>query len=264
MLSRLNASSLLVIFFGCGLAASAQTAAKIENELLAHLNDVEKYSNYRGSPDADRLEKANAQLKAAIIKFGTLPVSLTYAFLRLKDKMYIATSRDGKFRVYSWDRDTGGSMHDFDNVFQFRGRSGRVRTWTAPRKDETGAGEFYSQVFQVDTPMGRVYLANGNGIYSTSLAGQSLGAYSIEGESLVPDVKIIRTRSGMTGSIHFSYDFFSVVDHPERPVKLFFYNDAKKSFRFPVVIEDRKTPQGRVTDKYITYRFDGKLFVKVS
>lgn len=264
MLSRFNVLSLLVIFYACGLIVSGQTAARIENELLGHLNDIEKYSNYSGSPDVDRLEKANDQLEVAIIKHGSQPASLAYAFPRLKDKMYIATSRDGKFRVYSWDRDTGGSMHDFDNVFQFRGRSGRIRTWAAPKTDESGAGEFYTQVFQISTPSGPVYLVNGTGVYSTSLAGQSLEAFRVDGDKFIPDVKIIRTRSGTTGSIRFSYDFFSVVDHPERPVKLFYFDDARRSFRFPVVIEDRKMPQGRVTDKYITYRFDGKQFVKVS
>jgi hypothetical protein len=253
-----------IVLIASGLGVSAQTAAKIESEYLGYLSDISKYSNYAGTPDNDRLDKANEQLRAALIKHGGEAATLNYGFSKLKDKMYIVTSRDGKFRVYSWDSETGGSMHYFDNVFQYRGTSGRVRTWTPPRTNETGAGSFYTQIFQVDAPDGRVYLANGTGVYSTSLAGQSIEAFRIDGEKFVHGVKIFRTGSGMTGSIRFSFDFFSVVDHPERPIKLFYFDEGKKSFRFPVVIEDKKTPQGRVTDKYITYRFDGKQFARVS
>jgi hypothetical protein len=264
MVSFLRTLVFSTAFFATCFCVAAQTVSKIETELLGHLRDIEKYSNYAGNPDTDRLEKANDGLRATLIKYGGQAATLNYGFPRLKDKMYVVTSRDRKFRVYSWDRQSGGSMHDFDNVFQYRGTGGRVRTWTAPRPDETGAGTFYTQVFQVDTPAGRVYLANGTGVYSTSLAGQSLEAYRIDGDKFISGVKVIRTRSGLTSSIRFSYDFFSVVDHPERPVKLFYFDEGKRSFRFPIVIEDKKTPQGRVTDKYITYRFDGRQFVKVS
>ena len=252
---------LVVICLG-GQAVYTQTSAKIESEMLGYLGSIQKYASRGGNPDMERLDDANRKLKAAIVKYGALPAMLGYGFPRLKDKMFIATSRDGKFRVYSWDTETGGTMHDFDSVFQYRG--GRsVHTHVVAETKESGAGSFYTQVFQVDTPDGRVYLANSSGIYSTSLAGQALEAYRIDGDKFVSNVKVIRTPSGLKGSVRFSYDFFSVVDHPERPVKLFFFDETKRSFRFPVVIADKKTPQGRVTNRFITYRFNGKYFVRL-
>ena len=253
----------LVVICLCGQAVYTQTSAKIESEMLGYLGSIQKYASRSGDSDMARLDDANKKLKAAIVKYGGLPAVLGYGFPRLKDKMFIATSRDGKFRVYSWDTETGGTMHDFDSVFQYRG--GRsVHTHIVAETKESGAGSFYTQVFQVDTPDGRVYLANSSGIYSTSLAGQALEAYRIEGDKFVPNVKVIRTASGLKSSVRFSYDFFSVVDHPERPVKLFYFDESKRSFRFPVVIADKKTPQGRVTNRFITYRFNGKYFEKVS
>ena len=189
---------------------------------------------------------------------------LAYKFPKLSDKMYVATSRDGRFRIYSWDLSDGGTMHNFDNVFQYKGKSGKVYTWSRSQDAEGDAGSFYTQVFQTDTPLGPIYLGTSTFIGSTSLNGQTIRAFRINGEKFDPAAKVIRTRSGITDSVSFGYDFFTVVDHPERPVKLFYYDEAKKSFRFPIVIEDRKTPQGRVTNRYITYRFDGKHFVKVS
>ena len=255
---------ILVVICLAGQAVYTQTSAKIESEMLGHLGNIQKYASRGGNFDMERLDDANKKLKAAIVKYGALPAMLGYGFPRLKDKMFVATSRDGKFRIYSWDTETGGTMHDFDNVFQYRSSGGSVHTHVAAASSESGAGSFYTQVFQVDTPDGRVYLANSSGIYSTSLAGQALEAYRIDGDKFVSNVKVIRTPSGLKGSVRFSYDFFSVVDHPERPVKLFFFDETKRSFRFPVVIADRKTPQGRVTNRFITYRFNGKYFEKVS
>ena len=107
------------------------------------------------------------------------------------------------------------------------------------------------------------YLANSTFIASTSLASQTLSVFRIDGAKLNTDVKLIRTQSGVKNSVRFQYDFFSVVDHKERPVKLFYYDESKKSFRFPIVIQDKKTPQGRVTNRFITYRFYGKYFERV-
>lgn len=244
-------------------ATFSQTPAAIERELIGYLDNISKYGNYGGSTDDDKLSKNNADLKAKLVKYGKRADILKYAFSKLSDKMYIATSKDGRFRIYSWDLETGGTMHDFANVFQYRGKSGKIYTWTEDSDDES-AGVFYHQIFQTDTLTGSIYLGVSTFVGSTSLAGQTIKAFRIDGEKLDCDARVIRTTSGVKNALGFGYDFFSVVDHPERPIRLFFYNDEKKSFRFPIVIEDSKTPQGRVTNKFITYRFDGKYFVRVS
>ena len=156
-------------------------------------------------------------------------------------------------------------MHDFANVYQFRGRSGRVHVVTEPRCEdvsEYGAGSFVHDIFQVSRSDGPVYLLVSTFIGSTSLSYQSIGVTLVHGEALVRKAKLIRTKSGLNHSVGFEYDFFSVADRPERPIDLFYFDEAKRSFRFPVVIEDEKTPQGRVTDQFITYSFNGKFFVK--
>jgi hypothetical protein len=257
---------LLSIAFALTLVAvsMAQAPVAIEKELIGYADNVTKYGSYGGEYDGDKLDKNNTALKNALVKYGKRSDVLVYKFPKLDNKMYVVTSRDGRFRVYSWDTSDGGTMHNFDNVFQYRGKSGKVYTWTRTDAPEGDSGSFFTQLFQTDTPAGTVYLGTSTFIGSTSLAGQTISAFQINGEKLDPNAKVIKTRSGVTNSISFGYDFFSVVDHPERPVKLFFYDDTKKSFRFPVVIENSKTPQGRVTNRYITYRFDGKYFVKVS
>ena len=249
------------------LTSSAQTLVAVEKELVGHLDKLEAASNYGGSADYDVLAAENEALQKAFVKYGARADVLRYAFPKLKQKMYITTSRDGKLRAYSWDTNEGGTMHDFVTVFQYKGSSSKANTATDPytqSMEDRGAGTFVTQIFRTETGTQPTYLVVDNLIGSTSLGGQGIHAFRINGDKLDRKAKVIRTSSGITDSINFSYDFFSVVDHPERPVRLFSYNDSNRSFRFPVVIEDSKTPQGRVTNRFITYRFDGKYFVKVS
>jgi hypothetical protein len=63
----------------------------------------------------------------------------------------------------------------------------------------------------------------------------------------------------LKNSISFEYDFFSVVDRPERPIQLIKYDQTKKTIYIPVVFEN-----GKVTDKYITYKFTGEYFEKIA
>jgi hypothetical protein len=256
-------SALVIIVFSAVAANHAQTLMAIEREMVMRLDNISKYGTYAGNFDEDKIYAENEQFKAKLLSYGRRADVLRYSFPKLKEKMQVTTSRDGNLRIYSWDEETGGTMHDHDSVFQYRGRSGKIFSW-AEKSDREDAGGFYHEIFQLDTPAGRVYLGVSTFIGSTSYVGQSIKVFKIEDDKLDPNVKLIRTGSGLQNTISFAFDFFSVVDRPERPLKLFKFDTASRTFAFPVVIEDEKTPQGRVTDKLIRYRFDGKYFVKVS
>jgi hypothetical protein len=248
-------SLILPLVFAFSWVAAAQSPAAIERGVLAKLKDIEKYGSYSGNYDEDKNDAGNRR------------DILQYSFPKLKNEMYIATSPDGKLRIYSWDSQTGGTMHDFCNVYQFRGESGRVHASAEQCShdlEKQGAGAFTTEIFQTDATTGPIYIEASTFIGSTSLAAQFISALRIRGERLDLNPMVIRTAKGLGSDITFQYDFFSVADHPERPVKLVFYDETKKEFRFPVVIEDDETPQGRVTNKSITYRFNGQYFVKVS
>ena len=251
------------VIFACVFVAVhySQTLPAIEGELVRRLDNISKFGTYGGNFD-EKVYAENKALRAKLLSYGRRADVLRYPFSKLKEKMQITTSKDGNLRIYSWDEETGGTMHDHDSVFQYRGRGGKVFTWAA-RNEGEDIGGFYHEIFQLDTSSGPVYLGVSTFIGSTSLAGQSINVFKIRSDTLDRDVRLIRTPSGFKNSISFSYDFFSVVDRPERPIKLFKFDAANRSFTFPVVIEDEKTPQGRVTDKVIRYRFEGNHFVKV-
>lgn len=253
----------VLLFLLITIPVAAQTPAAIERELKGYLKTMAESGTYSGDYDETKLNPASSALKRKLMRYATRADVLSYAFPKLKDEMFIATSKDGNLRIYSWDLETGGTMHDFASVFQYRTNDGRVRVWSESSDDES-AGPFYTQIFQVGGPANRFYLANSTFIASSSLSGQAIKAMRIVGDKLDLNYKVIKTASGLTDRIDFAYDFFSVVDHPERPIKLFQFNEARNEFRFPVVIEDEETRLGRVTDKHITYRFNGTHFVKVN
>lgn len=252
----------LVIILFAATSMFAQSPAAIEVELLRHLENIANTGTYSGDYDEEKLSAENRAIAEKLQCFGKRADVLRFGFPKLKGDMYVATSKDGKLRIYSWDKQTGGTMHEFASVYQFQGKSGSVHTWVEDNVEES-AGPFFHEIFQLETKTGLVYLAVSTFIASSSLAGQGLNVIRIKGEKLDLHEKLIRTGKGLENSVSFSYDFFTVEDRPERPVRLFDFNEAKREFRFPVVIEDEKTPQGRVTNKFITYRFNGTHFVRL-
>jgi hypothetical protein len=239
--------------------ALGQTEAAMEKSLLPHLSLIA-----RSAGQTELLERENRLLKQKLLRFAKTGASQRYAFRGLAGKMYVASSKDGKFRIYSWDTNKGGTMKFFDGVYQYKTKRGRVNAKPFQQTQEFSARGFYSQIFQLDAGGKTYYLANSNNILSNASMHQDLEMYSIEGEKLNDDVRLIRTTTAFRNSVGFDYDFFSVVDRKERPVKLFWWDEGKKEFRFPVVLKDDKFPNGgRVTNRFITYRFNGKYFVRM-
>jgi hypothetical protein len=254
----------LTLFALSATPAFGQSPTAVEQQVLQHLVKLSEFAGHHSNQVRGKVDAENSAIKSLLRRSGKRRDILKFALPKLAKEMNIATSPDGKLRAYSWNAESGGSADWYETVFQYLSGDGKVRTWAPQYGEGEVCPPFYSQIFQADLPDGRVYLLNSTSLCSTSLSTQDVSIARIDSTKLVPDVKLILTRRGITDSIRFEYDFFSVVDHPERPIKLVFYDATKKSLRFPVVIEDEKMPQGRVTDKFITYKFNGKYFVKVS
>ena len=247
-------SKLLIIpFFSF---SQKQNLKQIELDLLEASNKL--FSFYQPH-ESDSLFKYSEILKNKTIELlSKNPATLKYPFQMLIDSnaFEIVTSEDSLFRIYSWDTWTGGTMHFYDLIYQF---SNKGKVYTEPVMLEEGdGGAFYSEIFTLKTGLKTYYLAVSNAIFSTKDAAQSIEVFSIENNKLNKQVKLIKTAEGMTNRIGFEFDFFSVVDRPERPLKLIKYDKNKKIIYIPIVYEG-----GKVSDKFIQYKFNGNYFEKI-
>lgn len=186
------------------------------------------------------------------------PATLKYKFRSLTDSnaCHIVTSTDGLLRIYSWNTWLGGTMRDFNNIFQFR--YGNKVHAINPYNEEGDFGSYFTDIFTLKVNGKAYYLAVSGGSESSKDAYETISAYTILNDTLNDKVKLIKTKSGLTSAISLEYDFFSVAARKERPIRLIRYDTNKKIIYIPVVLEN-----GMVTDRYIQYQFNGKYFEKL-
>jgi hypothetical protein len=241
----------------------AQTPNKIEQELVKLYAKVNDNSGYKSNADNDLLAKANDDFKAKILEYTKVASTLKYQFGELGKEVTITTSEDGKFRSFSWDRLDGGTMHFFETVYQYQGKDGKVYSKSV-ETEEGDAGGFVKDIFSGQAKSGNVYLVVNTAIGSTQDRYEGVGLFRIDGNNLNDNVKLFKTKAGLTNSISISYNFFSVVDRKERPVELILFDKKTNVLKIPVVIESKKFMNGEVTDKFIKYKFNGTYFVKIN
>ena len=79
---------------------------------------VRLYSKLEDHDSADVYSEKFGKELASFIKNN--PATLTYPFKKFSDSIFsfLHTSDDGNFRIYSWDSETGGSMHFYKVIYQ--------------------------------------------------------------------------------------------------------------------------------------------------
>jgi hypothetical protein len=258
---------LTTLFFFILLTAFGQTQDVIEKGLLEEFNRILYWRDYtRDSPNInvyDSLLIANEQFQKKLLKYTSqIPATIGFDFKKLKGKgLTISTSDNGILRIYSWDTWTGGTMHFQQNVFQYKaGDKIYAKVISEPlNPDDQYSINWYIQVFTVKTSTQTYYLALYDRTYSMKDANQGVKVFCINGNVLNDSVKLIKTQSGIKNKLGFDYDFFSVVDRKERPIKLITYNPKLMTLRIPIVVGD-----GKVLNRFIIYRFTGKYFERVT
>jgi hypothetical protein len=208
----------------------------------------------------DTLDKDNERFEKMLKKYlSTVPSTMTYPFTKLiNEGLSIAMSRDNKLRIYSWDKHTGGTMHYFANMYQYK--IGNKVYASSPIEIEQEGGDprgFFSEIFTVDS-VNNIYLGLRTAIYSTKDCGNIVKAFKIEKNGLNDSLMLFKVDTAFTNEFGIAFDFFSVVDRPERPVKLIYYDERTKALKLPVIGD-----HDEVTDKFIFYQYNGKYFEEV-
>lgn len=223
------------------LAAEEDKLAKLYSKMLSftHVNydSIETYSN--------KFEKE-------FIRFiQNDPHTIQYSFEKFSDSgiCEVETSGDGNFRIYTWDTWIGGTQHFFKAIYQWKVH-GKVFT-KVPAYEEGDGGGDCSAMYTVTINDKPFYLAVMNSIGSTKDGGQSISAFTIDGNKLNDTVKLFKTRTEKLNEIHISFEFPGI----ETARELISYDDKLKIIYIPLVDDDLQ-----VTKKNLLYQLKGRYF----
>lgn len=248
------------VFWGgilvCLVAIFSETRAQSGGQLAVEEKRLVALRARLGTQDDEKRTSYSRQFdKAMLALLKANPQTLTYPFRQLADNgdLHVVTSADGTFRIYSWNDQLGGTMRFFKTVYQWR--NGNRMVVNVPRRDEGDAGSFCSAIFTVDVGSRRYYLAVENSIFSTKDTRQSIAVYRVDKNRLISTDALFRTQRDRFARIDVDFDFFSVVDRPERPLQLITYDAQQKIVSIPVVNE-----AGKVSNQRIRYQLKGDHF----
>lgn len=252
----------IIIFFGAS-QVYAQSPQKIEQELLIPFRQIQYWLSNTDTNHLtdkyDSIEQANTTFRNNLLAYtANARSTFAYDFKELeKEGLVIKTSEDGLFRIYSWDTWTGGSAHNFDVVYQYKADN-KLVSKRAGTYEEGDMGRWYSNIYELKVDNKTYYIGLYHEVHSTSVSYEGVKLFCIEGNNLNESVRLFKTTTGIKNELGFAYSFFSVADHPERPVKLIYYDKDDDQLHLAVVLED-----GKVTNRFITYQFTGKYFERV-
>jgi hypothetical protein len=210
----------------------------------------------------DSLELVNDEFEKLLLKYTkSIPQTLSYEFKNLIDSgLIISTSEDGLFRIYSWDTWTGGTMHNFRNVYQFKSGDKIYSKIMGTKNGEDGVpGCFYNQINDVVSGGKTFYMAQSRAILSTALSYHNIKVFSIDNSKLNDTAKLIKTKTGVKNQLGYGIDLTASANRDKEVPEFYIeYDRLTKTYVIPLILEDSK-----VTTKKIRYQFKGKYFEKL-
>lgn len=242
---------LIAIFFS---ASSWAESCEQQDSHLAHIyKNMEEFGSY-GKNELEKLDVATEQLYHYTEYYLSKQNSFGCDFPLAKEAgLTIRQSVDKKVRTFSWDLNSGGTLHEFDSLWQYQDQQGNVKL-------KSGDGHNIIDIFTAHLNDKTYYWLVDYQIGYGRLHGTTARIYHLE-QGITP-VKLLKT-SSLTDEIGYEFDPSSEYDLPmEKRNSLIQYDDKLKILSLPVVVQTAEYPNGKVTNKRIEYKFDGQYFVR--
>ncbi|MEJ5050502.1 hypothetical protein WH221_11720 [Chryseobacterium culicis] len=258
----------ILFYLAASCILSGQNISIIEKKLDRSFQRIQYWYDARNKDSFtyDSLYAANRKFEKLLQYYtSSNPQTLRHDFKSLKKNgLSINSSEDGKFRIYSWNTETGGTMRFYRSVFQYESGK-KVQSEVLKSNMEDDAEAMYSQINDVISQNKKYYLAQSTAVYSSALFHHTIKVFSIENGKLNSNAKLIKTSSGIKNELGYELDF-TATSNRENPISIELFNtldiqyDAKKKIiSIPLIRDD-----SRITDKKIRYhQFKGKYFEKL-
>lgn len=233
--------------------ALAQSCQEQDQKIAQAYTDMMKFGSY-GTSEWEKFEPAYERFYERLPNYLAQTDSVLCDFAQTKQAgVKVLQSDDQKIRTFSWDQETGGTMHEFDSLWQYQDQKGN---WKLKR----GEGKNIILIFTANLNDKTYYWLVEYGIAFGRLHGTSATLYQINDE--LEPAKLIKT-STLTHQIGYSFDPSSEYDVDfEKRNNDILYDDKSKVLSFPVIIQTKEYEYGKVTKKRIRYQFNGEYFVR--
>lgn len=208
----------------------------------------------------DSIYAANKKFEKLLQQYtASSPETIHYDFKTLKKNgLIITSSEDGKFRIYSWDTWTGGTMHFFKNIFQYEWNK-KVYSEATETETEGDPQCFYNQINDIVSQNKKYYITQSTAILSSGLSHHKIKFFSINDGKLNTQAKLIKTQSGIKNQLGYEIDL-TASSNRENEIRNYDieYDSKNKIISIPLILENSK-----VTDKKIRYQFKSRYFEKI-
>jgi hypothetical protein len=238
----------------------------IENELVRCYNRIDSFAGrgamYDTNAEAyeDSLDAANKSFAERLISIiMKYPAALTYNFPELV-QLNIATSADQKFRIYSWDDETGGTMRRFYNVCAYQSDK-LYATLINDTSDDWDPGLLYLRIYTLETDGRKVYIAKALAIESSAWIADGVQLFEIKNNTIV-NPELFKGDTGMESILFSEYSLQSVFNSE--------HSSSSEEDKLVTCSKDGKTIKMKSADdygnplkKWDVYRFNEKRFEDV-
>lgn len=246
------AYSLVVSF-----TAIRDRSVDVEKKLLGLFKNLHNLIKSDAYERDEKMERLNKKLFDKILySTSHYPETINFSFHKIREKcVQILDSEDSNVRLYSWDTYLGGTMGVYGNIVQYKSED---TVFSEPLSNSfifSNYDNFFCKsIFTFDTLGNTYYLIVKTSKYSSKDAAESVTAYTIEKGKLIK-VKLFRSKKGIAHTVNLYYNFYSVVNRKERPIRLIKFNKKRKVLSLPIINKNDS-----VTKKYTHTAFNGQFF----
>ena len=253
---------MLAILLLSGIAVWGQTPADIERQLLVPWGRMHYWGTHFSFDDStidrvDSLEKADTLFhREFATAINGCPACLAYDFPVLRDSgLVITTSADGKFRIYAWDNEAGGSMRYFDHVLQYRSAGGTKATMLDGSSMDAEGG-WFELIHPFKAASVTYYLAFSRAIHCGVCRVETVRAFRIGSNGLIGPIKLFKKGTRLEDDIHLEFRDFDHRRTPKPMLHALKYDSNQQTIKVPSLDE----MEGAPTPPYTTYRWTGSYF----